>query len=173
MGGDERTRRTGGRRALWSGQDMVQGRREGFCGQGDGRPDWAATETLSAAWLPPKDLASPPAQRISLLHLPSLLFHHSLLHFSLFSFCSFPPSPSSPSCSLPSSHSFPPFLSLPLPPPHHPSFTSVPLQTLNSGLRGGGEWLRWWDEEIEGAQKPQDAAARREWLALKRSRTAS
>lgn len=52
-----------GRSAAWSGRDAVRGRREGFHGQGESRPDWAATETLSAAWLPPKDSASfpPPA----------------------------------------------------------------------------------------------------------------
>lgn len=98
---DERTRWTREERSApaCSGRDAVLGRREGFRGQGESRPDWAATETLSAAWLPPKDSAPPPtAPSISpppplspslssllLLFLPSITLR--LLPFS----CSIPP----------------------------------------------------------------------------------
>lgn len=92
----------------WSGQQ----RKGGLCGQsrmwssgggkifiawGESRPDWAATEMLSAAWLPPKDLASFTPEHPSAVSpfpplspsLPSLLllFHYPftpqflLLHF--------------------------------------------------------------------------------------------
>lgn len=77
-------------------------------GGGAGRPDWTATEALSAAWLPPKDPAS-----ISLRRLLFLLRRRSLLLLSapsialqfLLSF---------PSCvsSLPSFISLPPLLLL-------------------------------------------------------------
>lgn len=143
---DERTRWTREERSApaCSGRDAVLGRREGFRGQGESRPDWAATETLSAAWLPPKDSAPPPPPQASLLRL------HSLLHFPLSSFCSFPPSPSacslSPAPFLHFSHFF--FFS-------SPHFSSGPLQTLSSRLRGGGGWLRRWDEEIEGHKSPE------------------
>lgn len=71
---DERMKWTGEERsAAWSGRDAVRGRREGFHGRGgEGRPDWAATETLSAAWLPPKDSASfpPPVHLAPVSPLP-------------------------------------------------------------------------------------------------------
>lgn len=86
----------------------------------------------------------PPPPQASLLRL------HSLLHFPLSSFCSFPPSPSacslSPAPFLHFSHFF--FFS-------SPHFSSGPLQTLSSRLRGGGGWLRRWDEEIEGHKSPE------------------
>lgn len=91
-------------------------------GGGAGRPDWTATEALSAAWLLPKDLAS-----VSLRRLLFLLRCRSLLLLSapsialqfLLSF---------PSCV---SRSVPLFISL-------PSCSSPgPLQTLSSGLSWG------------------------------------
>lgn len=114
---------------------------ECFQARGDaGRPDWAARETLSAAWLLPKDQAS-----ISLQHLLFLLRCRSLLlllapsialHFLL----------SFPSCVSPS---IPLFISL-------PSCSSPgPLQTLSGGLRVGGGRLRRWDEEIERDKSPE------------------
>ncbi len=157
------------RSAAWSWWDAVRGRRAGFHGQGESRPDWAATETLSAAWLPPKASASfsPSASRSCVSSLcsattlsfnfNSLPFVRSLLH---------PPVP--PAFSLFSLHSSISLTSLVPPPP-----SSGPLQTLSSGLRGGSGRLRWRDGKIEGGQKAWDAAVRREWLALKRSRTAS
>lgn len=144
------------RSAAWSGRDAVRGRREGFHGRGgEGRPDWAATETLSAAWLPPKDSASfpppvhlapvsplPPPPPLSsslpsllLLSLPSftLQFLPLALFFSLRSSIS--------------------LTSLVFSPPPSPPSSSGPLQTLSSGLRGGGGRLRRWDGEIEGGTK--------------------
>lgn len=70
---------------------------------------------------------------------------------ALSSFCQLPPSPSS-SCSLSPPvfpRSLPLFISL-------PSCSSPgPLQTLSSGLRVGGGWLRRWDEEIERDKSPE------------------
>lgn len=76
---DERTRWTREERSApaCSGRDAVLGRREGFRGQGESRPDWAATETLSAAWLPPKDSAPP--------HRPKHLSSASTLSFTFLS----------------------------------------------------------------------------------------
>lgn len=149
-----------GRRGVRLGQDGMRcgGGGQVFMARGESRPDWAATETLSAAWLPPKDSASfsPSASRSRVSSLSSattlsfnfnsLPFVHSLLH---------PPVP--PACSLfLSLHSSISLTSLvffpPPPPPPHPS-SSGPLQTLSSGLRGGGGRLRWWDGKIEGGQK--------------------
>lgn len=92
------------RSAAWSGWDAVRGWREGFRGQGEGRPDCAATEMLSAAWLPPKDSASFPPTHLApvsplfplpplspsltsllLLSLPSFTLQFLALFFSLHS----------------------------------------------------------------------------------------
>lgn len=149
-----------------------------FIARGAGRPDCSATEMLSAAWLPPKDSASfppnPPPPSVHLApvsplsalpplfpSLPSLLllyllsFTLQLLLLGLFFFLHF-------------SH----FLSF-SPAPHLPHSTSGPLQTLSNGLRRGGGGCGGWMERLRGAQKAWDAVARREWLALKRSRAAS
>lgn len=74
--------------------------------------------------------------RISLLCLLSFLHHHSLIPLPLSSFCPFPPSPSSSSRSLSFSHSISLTCLVFFPPS-----SSGPLQTLSSGLRGGGIWL--------------------------------
>lgn len=175
---DERMKWTGEERsAAWSGRDAVRGRREGFHGRGgEGRPDWAATETLSAAWLPPKDSASfpppvhlapvsplPPPPPLS-SSLPSLLllslpsFTLQFLPLALF-------------FSLRSSISLTSLVFSPPPPPRPPRLGhyrhSAAGWEVGVGGCGGGMG------RLRGGQKPWDAAVRREWLALKRSRTAS
>lgn len=148
-----RGRRVQGRRGVRCGQDRMwcRGRREDFHGQGEGRPDWAATETLSAAWLPPKDSASfsPRASHSCVSSLSSATTLSFTFLFPPF-ICSLlhPPVPPARSLFLAPFLHFSHFLCF-----FTPS-SSGPLQTLSSGLRGGGGWLRWWDGDIEGGQKP-------------------
>lgn len=113
-------------RARWPGAHQrgrgrmpCRGRREGFCGQRESRPDWAATETLSAAWLPPKDSRTPSTPEhltscvsslsllpplspllssLLLLSLPSITLR--LLPFFLISFTSVAPPPPPPTSQL-------------------------------------------------------------------------
>lgn len=104
MRGGSGQRRRGGRcgqSGMWCG-----GSGGGHC-RGAGRPDCAATEMLSAAWLPPKDSASFLPLSISLLCPLFLLCRHFFHHFPLSSFCAFSPSPSSSSCSASFSSSIP------------------------------------------------------------------
>lgn len=54
--------------AAWSAGDGVRGSGNVFTAGGSaGRPDWTATETLSAAWLLPKDPASTSLRSLLLL----------------------------------------------------------------------------------------------------------
>lgn len=126
---------------------------DGFHSPGGGRPGWAATETLSATWLPPKDSrpSIPLPCLLFLLSIASLSppFVPSLLH---------PPVP--PACSL--------FLLLRSSIPFSlPPSLSWPLQTLRRPERqgeGGGGMGRDW-----GGTKGPDAVVQPKWLALKRS----
>lgn len=104
--------------AVWSGWAAVRGRRDGFPGQGESRPDWAATETLSAASLPPKDSHPPPHPRAPRSCVSSLS-SAAILSITFLSPPFVPPFPPAP------------FL-------HPPHSSSGPLQTLSSGLRAGG-----------------------------------
>lgn len=129
-----------GRRGRQEDSTLVRagfGRREeGFHGQGGGRPHWAATETLSAAWLPPKDSASSSPPCISLLYLPPLSppFVHSLLH---------PPVPPARSLSLTLSLRFSHFLGF-FPPLHVWAITDTQQRAERWGwvaaVVGWGDW---------------------------------
>lgn len=142
---DERTRWTGEERsAAWSGWDAVRGGRGGFMARGKAgltgqrqrrlvlpgfllktRPPFPPAHLAPVSSPSPPPPLYPSLSSLLLLSLPSftlqffplaLFFSLHSFHFSHFlSFFSFSPS------------------------------SSGPLQTLNSGLRGGGGWLRWWD----------------------------
>lgn len=134
----ERMKWTGEERssAVWSGWAAVRGRRDGFPGQGESRPDWAATETLSAASLPPKDSHPPPHPRAPRSCVSSLS-SAAILSITFLSPPFVPPLPPAP------------FLHPP------PLLVWAITDTQQWAQSRWGGWLRRWDEEIEGHKSPE------------------